>query len=68
VEHGGVLHRSSWPQQVRPLGREAPPLATVGADGNLSDRVAPQSGQEGELAPDQTRISARLPHALQRYS
>jgi hypothetical protein len=68
VEHDGVSHRSSLPQQVCPAGRRSAILSTFGREKSLSASTLSQSGQRGALASERTRTSTLLPHSVQRYS
>jgi len=67
VEQGGVLHRSSRPQQVCPGVRAVFPLRTAGAEINLSSAAPPQWGQV-TVWLSRTKISTVAPHTRQRYS
>jgi hypothetical protein len=68
TEHGGVLQRSSRPQQVAPAGRCAWLLKMWGAEKSLSVRGLPHSGQLGVAVWERTKTSTRALHAVQRYS
>jgi len=70
VEHGGVSHRSSRPQQVVPLGEEFPIIIEAGEEINLRSLVEPQfahTGGSSSFSP-LWRISETLPQSSHRYS
>ena len=67
-EQGGVLHRSSRPQQVWPAGRRDSLLSKWGVEKSLSVSGLPHSGQAGVIVVERTKTSTRPPHAAQRYS
>jgi hypothetical protein len=68
VEQGGVPHRSSRPQQVRPAGRLWP-IITCGTEKSFSSKALPQLGHTGEaFVPERTNTSTCSPQFLQSYS
>lgn len=66
-EQGGVSHRSSRPQQVRPAGRTVCPLNMTGAESSLSNDELPQCGQVTVLLPRTSTSNVAL-QVRQRYS